>query len=98
MGQASEPAAQLEHRHARFQPDLAADQIQLVLLRLIERGGVLPVAARILHPFAQHGFIEVVAQIVMFLGDLRGPRSPLAVPQAALQDQPQRGPLAHVRA
>src|ERR1019366_7199781 len=78
----------------RTQLELAANQAELVFLSLVQRGGVLPVAASVLHAEVQHRLVHVISQIVVPLSHLGGPRSPLAVEDAALQGQPIDFPAA----
>ena len=60
----------------RPKADLAADQIELGLLRGVERVGVLPVGAGVDHARAQHRLVEIVADVVVALADLEGARWP----------------------
>src|SRR5678816_3287014 len=62
--EAAPAAAQVEHAHAGLQPDLAAHQIELGVLRLVERLGVLPVRAGVEQAAAEHRLVEIVADVV----------------------------------
>ena len=57
------------------QAKLAADQVELGFLRRVQRADrtarrVAPVAAAVDHALAEHGAIEIVAEVVMALADL----------------------------
>jgi hypothetical protein len=70
---------------AGSQLQLAADQVQLGGLCVIEVIGGGPVAAGIDHSFAQHGAKQVVAQIVMHFCHLEGVFTTLQVDETGLQ-------------
>ena len=66
--QSAPAAADIEHPLARFEPQLAADHLHLVVLRLFERiAPVGEISARILHLGIEKQPVELVAQIVMKL-------------------------------
>ena len=81
LGKAAPAAAQLKHAHARLEANLFADQLELGVLCLIQRGGVLPVAAGIVEALVEHGPVQVVAQVIVMLADLKGHRGGLEVQQ-----------------
>src|SRR5690606_41016038 len=78
-------AADVEHAHAFAQAELAADQVQLGLLRIVEVVGPAPVAAAVDQPLAKHGAVQVVAQVVVALADLVAAATGLQVEQARTQ-------------
>ena len=78
-------AADVEHPHAGLETQLLADQLQLGLLRLVQRVRAFPVAAGVSHARAEHGLIEIIAKIVVSLADLPGALGVLAVEDALAQ-------------
>ena len=70
LEEAAPARADVEHGHPRLETDLAADQVELCFLRLVEGRCVLPVAAGIDHPLVEHPLVEIVADVVVLLGDL----------------------------
>src|SRR3546814_3891296 len=78
-------AADVEHAHPLAQPELAADQVELGFLRIIEVLRLAPVAAAVDQALAEHGAVEVVAQVVVALADLVTASSGLQVEQARTQ-------------
>ena len=78
-------AADVEHALAGLQLELAADQVELGSLRVIEMGCLGPIAAGIHQPLAQHGLEQVVAEVVVHLADLECPLATLQVDEARLQ-------------
>src|SRR3546814_309909 len=64
---------------------LAADQVELGFLRIIEVLRLAPVAAAVDQALAEHGAVEVVAQVVVALADLVTAASGLQVEQARTQ-------------
>ena len=97
MGQSSKASAELEDRHPRLELELAANQVEFVFLRLIQSGGVFPIAAGVLHAPVQHRLVNVISPVVVYLGDLGGVRPPLAVENTAFQCEPARFPSANPR-
>jgi len=88
--QAAPAAADVEQAHAGLEPELAADEVELGDLRLLEVVGLRPVAAGVDHAGVEHGLEEVVAEVVMDLADLPCAAQILQVEQAgahALQHQ-----------
>ena len=80
-GEAPEAAAELEHRHAGLQAELPRDQVQLAVLRLVERlvravGTV--VGTGVLHGAAEHRDVQLVREVVVL------PRHPLRKPAPLL--------------
>ncbi len=86
LGEAAPPASQFEDAHAREDADLPAHQVELGFLRLVERRGVLPVAAGVAEPPVQHGTIEIVPEVVVAFADLEGPARRLQVEQPGAED------------
>src|SRR5690606_5519425 len=89
-------AADVEHPHARAQAQLAADQVELGFLRRVQRlrqtsVAVVPVAAAVDQATAEHGLIEVVAEVVVALADGEGAAAELEVQQARGQHVAQVG-------
>ncbi len=80
---AAPAAADVEQLHARFEPEFTAGEIEFRLLRLIQRCGVLPVAATVNHALVQHTLEQIVAAIVMRLADLERPPPALQVDEMA---------------
>ena len=63
---AAPAAADVEQAHPRLEPELPADQLVLVGLRLLERArGVGPHRARVRHGGAEHAAVEVVRDVVV---------------------------------
>src|SRR3546814_12459401 len=81
----SSDLADVEHAHPLAQPELAADQVELGFLRIIEVLRLAPVAAAVDQALAEHGAVEVVAQVVVALADLVTAASGLQVEQARTQ-------------
>ncbi len=81
LQQAAPATADVEQRHARFQLQLAADQIELGELGLVERLRVFPVAAAVGHGIVEHQLEQVVAQVVVLLRHLAGAAQALPVTQ-----------------
>mmetsp|Transcript_45771 Transcript_45771/g.141941 ORF Transcript_45771/g.141941 Transcript_45771/m.141941 type:complete len:439 (-) Transcript_45771:126-1442(-) len=75
--------AEVRHLHARLQLELAQDEVELVLLRLVQRLRVLPVGAGVGHGGAQHALVEVVAGVVVLLRHPRG-----ALPRLLVEEAP----------
>ncbi len=72
-GKLQKPAparADIEHAHARLKADLAADEVELGLLRRVQRRRLGPIAAGIDHAPVQHGGVEIIAEIVVPFADL----------------------------
>ena len=67
----SPSATDIEHRLSRFEAELAADEIELRFLRLVEVFRIFPITAGVGHPFIEHPLEKVVPDIVMFLPDLK---------------------------
>ena len=65
--------------HPFLKIELATDELHLVVLGLVERGGVLPVAATVIHGRAQHPGEHGVVHVVMLLGHHGGPGHALQV-------------------
>ena len=85
-------AADVEHTHARRELQLARDQVELGDLRGVEVGRFAPVSAAVDQALAEHGAVEIVAQVVMALADLEGAPAALAIEQPRTQGVPAVGP------
>jgi hypothetical protein len=78
--------------------ELATDQLELVLLGLVDVGRVAPVAARVTHGGSESGLEQLVAEIVMLLGDFARAALRLNVDEPAAHVVPHAGPaLADIR-
>jgi hypothetical protein len=94
-GERREPApaaADVEDAHPRLQPDLSADEVELCLLSLFQQARFLPVAAAVEHPPVEHGFVEVVAEIVVSLADLECLRAVPPARQPRAENAPKVSP------
>ena len=76
-GRAAPAAADVQHAHPRLESQLARAEVDLCFLGLVERFGVLPVAAAVGESRVEHALVEVVSDIVVALAD--GERSPRAL-------------------
>src|SRR5262249_25927455 len=85
--EADESATEIQDPHSWREVRLFADQIELVLLRLVEGLGVLPISAGVDHALVQHHFIEIVSEIVMLLRDLAGSTAALHVREDGLEGE-----------
>ena len=85
-------AADVEHTHARRELQLARDQVELGDLRGVELGRLAPISAAVDQARAQHGAVEIVAQVVVALADLERAPPALAVEQPRTQGVPAVGP------
>ncbi len=81
----AEPAPEIEHAHPGLEARLLADEVELGVLRLLEVLGVLPVTAGVHHATAQHDLVEIVADVVVRLGDLLGALAALHVGDERLE-------------
>ena len=86
LGEAAPAAAQLENAHAAACADLAADQLELCLLRRFEIVRRLPVAAGVDHAPIEHRPVEIVADVVVLLSHLEGPLHRLQIEELRLHD------------
>jgi hypothetical protein len=89
-------AADVEQPHARPEIELAADQIQFGLLRLVEGAGVFPIAAAIGHAWPEHRLIEIVSQIIVDFAHPPGAAGVLAVENPRHQDGEQKAQRLHL--
>src|SRR5712691_2650572 len=73
-GEAAPAAADVEKRLPRLEPELAADEIDLVLLRLLELAvGVAVVGARVEHERVEEQGVEIVRHVVVVRNGLGVP-------------------------
>ena len=71
-GEGSPPAADVEHLVARADHELAAHEVEFVVLRLLDGLGlVAEEARRVDHALAEEGLEEVVAAVVVLADDAR---------------------------
>ena len=92
--EAAPPASEIEHLHPWREADLAAHQIELRFLRLIQSPRVLPVGARVDHALVEHDLVQIVAEVVVRSGDVVGARAALHVRQERAHGQPPPPPGA----
>ncbi|OIQ88743.1 hypothetical protein GALL_293990 [mine drainage metagenome] len=71
-GQSTPAAANLQQALSRFEFELAANQVELVVLGVFKIVGMRPVAAGVAHAAVQHSLEHVVADVVVALTDLVG--------------------------
>lgn len=93
---AAPAAPDVEQAHPRLQAELAGDEVELVLLRLLQRGVVRGVAgAGVRHRLAEHDLVEPVAHVVVVADRLgvTGAR----VPQPVQRSVPAAGHLVRRR-
>lgn len=75
-------AAYIQHAHAGLEPELAADQIELCLLGLLQgRRATREISARVVHARVEHGAEQVVAALIVVAGVALGAGARLAVDQ-----------------
>jgi len=72
-------AADIQHSHALPRADLAANQLQLVHLRIVQVLCSLPVAAAVVHALVEHQAVQVIAQVVVPYSYVIGPAPALPV-------------------
>src|SRR5690606_9017051 len=75
--------------------ELATAQFELGLLRVVQPVGIAPVAAAVDQATAQHGRVQVVAQVVVALAHFIAAASALQVEQARKHRQAQVGKAAY---
>ena len=90
---AAPTAPDIQNGHPLLQSELLADELHLVVLGLVQRTGVFPVTATVVHCGTEHTGKHGVVRIVVLFGDHRGPTHALQVEeQLACRDQ-QRGEI-----
>src|SRR5687767_8116611 len=62
-------AADVQDTHARFEPQLAAYQIELCFLRRIQVARIAPIRTAVDHPRIEHALVKIGTDIVMPLAD-----------------------------
>ena len=70
-----------------LQADLAADQIELGVLRIVQRRGVCPIAAASGQAPVEGRLENIDGQIIMNVGGLLGALHGLAIANARLQEE-----------
>jgi hypothetical protein len=83
----SPAAADVEDPHPSLEPQLARDEVELRLLRRIQRAHVLPVGARVDHAGVEHALVKVIAEIIVLLPHLEGAAPALHVDQVGRESQ-----------
>ncbi|MNV10863.1 hypothetical protein D3C71_1014050 [compost metagenome] len=88
-------AADIQYVLTGAQAELAADQVELGLLRRVQVQRVAPVATTVDQALAEHGLVQVVAQVVMAPPHLQAAAAGLQVEQARLERVGQFAPAVH---
>src|SRR6185295_7269080 len=88
-------AADVEHAHAGREAKLAEHEVEFRLLRIVEVRRLVPVAAAVDEPLAEHRLEKIVAEIVVALADDIRAASVLQVEEARLHVQPRIVESAH---
>ena len=80
-GGSSPAASDVKYFHAGFEPQLVEDQPQFVFLCGIEAVGTFPVSTTVEHVPVKHGFVQVIADVVVRFTNVEGSRWMLQVDQ-----------------
>ena len=88
--EAAPSAPDVQQRPSLPQAGLAADEVQLRLLGLVEGSGVPPVAAGVDHPLVEHGPEQVQAPLVVVADMVASPAAPLEVQHAGEEREADR--------
>ncbi len=87
LRRATPTATDVQHAHSWPRSDLARDQIELRLLRLVQASRGLKIGAAVDHARVEHELVQIVAKIVMPLADDIGAAGVLQVEEAGAQCQ-----------
>lgn len=80
---------------ARAQSEFAADQVELGFLRPVQVLRVAPVAAAVDQALAEHGLVQVIAEVIVALADFEAATARLQVEQARLESIGHFAPAVH---